>query len=103
MVDDGNRLIIILARTRGPALLAFNGISQRMLRGALGNPDTLQADMQARIVHHCEHTCHAAIFRPNEPTYRAVIFTKRHNACGACMNAQLFFKADTGDIIARTQ
>ena len=50
------------------ALPALARVSERLLRGALGNADALQADGEPRAIHHREHRAHAGIlFADDKP------------------------------------
>ena len=107
VIDDGDRIIIVFRGTRFAPLLALLGIGQCVLRRGLSDTDTLQADMQPRIIHHGKHAGHAAMLRANQPAGCAAcgidIFAKRHDTSRAGVNTKFFFKADAFHIIGCTQ
>ena len=58
--------ICVAVAPDGAALPALARVGERLLRRALGDADALQADREARLVHHREHAGHAAVLLADE-------------------------------------
>ena len=58
----GSEPVVFLAD--GAALLALLRECQRLLIGAIGDPDAFEADAEPGLVHHREHAEHAAFSSP---------------------------------------
>jgi hypothetical protein len=97
MADDRHR------RRRafdGPALHAIAGVGHGMLVGALRNRQALQADGEARRVHHDEHVLEAFVFLADQGADRAAVVAVDHDAGRAGMDAQLVFDRHAMDVVA---
>ena len=87
MLDD-RRSIRMPRPARGPACARAH--RQRLLRRALGDADALQADREARMVHHREHAGEPAVLLADEVADRAAVVAVDHRAgrrargCRAC-------------------
>ncbi len=87
----------------GPALLAVARIGQRLLRGALGDRDALQADAQPRLVHHGEHAGHAAVLLADQETHGAAVVAKHHGAGRRGVDAELVLDRMHAHVVARAE
>ena len=76
------------------------GIIQRVLHGAFGNGDALQAHLHAGVVHHGEHGAHAAAFTADHPADALIMIAKAHRAGGGSVDAELVFKANAFQVVA---
>ncbi|MNF58843.1 hypothetical protein D3C84_404150 [compost metagenome] len=82
----------------GPRLQALTGISEATLEGGLGDAQSLQANLEACIVHHGEHTGQPLIRFTDQPALCAV---EVHHAGGRALDAHLVFQCATAQRIAR--
>lgn len=94
---------------KSAALLAFFCIVQSLLISSFRNAYALNADQQAGIVHHREHTGEAAIFFANQVTDSPgfLAFHKTiaidHGAGGGGVDAHLMFKTRAEHVIATSE
>ena len=98
MRDDRRRSV----RARA-ALAALVRIGQRLLRRALGDGDALQADREARIVHHREHAIEPAVLLADQPADRAALVAIDHRAGRRAVNAELVLDRVAARIVARAE
>ena len=84
----------------GAALPAFARIGERLLGGALGDPDALQADGKPRVVHHGEHAGHAAVFLADEIADRAAMVAEDHRAGRRGVDAELVLDRMRAHVVA---
>ena len=74
-----------------------------MLRGALGDADTLYADTEPRRVHHHEHRRETAVFFPDEIADGAALLAELHHAGRARHDAELMLDPGADDVVAFAQ
>src|SRR5438270_920292 len=86
--------------TRSPALDPILGVVARRLIGALGNPQTLQPDLLAGLVHHREHVRQSLVLLPHQIADRALLLAKAHHASRTGVNAELVLDRHALDIVA---
>ena len=98
MVDD--RRLGTGCRTDGAALGALMGVAERLLVGALGDADALDAHTEACVVHHREHAAHALMLLAEEVTDRAAVVAVLHDTRRTAMNAELVLDAHAGEVVA---
>jgi hypothetical protein len=98
MHEDGVHPIALLAD--GAALAALLRERQRLLVGAVGNPDAFEADAEPGLVHHREHAQHAAIFLADQVSDRAAVIAHRHGAGRRSMHAELVLDTTGIDVVA---
>ena len=91
MHDDGVEPVALLAD--GAALAALLRERQRLLVGAVGDADALEADAEPGLVHHREHAEHAAVFLADQVADRAALVAHRHGAGRRGMHAELVLDA----------
>ena len=93
--DDriGGLLGRLHARDRAP-LQAVLGVLRGVLIGDLGEREALDADAEARLVHHHEHRVQAAVRLADEPAGRLVVID---DAGRVAVNAHLLFDRAAGD------
>ena len=84
----------------GAALAAFLRERQRLLIGAVGDADALEADAEPGLVHHREHAEHAAVFLADQVADRAALVAHRHGAGRRSMHAELVLDAARVDVVA---
>ncbi len=85
--DDRVGWLVRMLRACQPTRLqALAGIGQRALIGLFGNAKPLQADLEARVVHHGEHARQALIGLADDPAGRAV---EVHHAGRRALDAHL--------------
>ena len=60
-----------------------------LLGRALGDADALQADREARVVHHREHAGEAAVLLADQLADRAAVVAIDHRAGRRAVNAEL--------------
>jgi hypothetical protein len=101
MHDDRIRTVAGLADRAALAALLRKG--QRLLVGAVGDPDAFEADAEAGLVHHREHAEHAAVFLADEVADRAAVVAHGHGAGRRGVHAELVLDAAGVDVVARTQ
>ena len=96
-----------LAAQRIAPLLAFAGIGQRLLVGALAERHALQADAEASFVHHHEHVFEAAIRLAEQVADRSAaecaLVAIGHDTGRTTVDAQLVFERNAVSIVARPQ
>ena len=81
-------------------LLAVARIGERLLGGALGDRDALQADGKPGLVHHGEHAGHAAVLLADEVTGGAAAVAEDHRAGRRAMNAELVLDRMRAHVVA---
>ncbi len=96
--DDGVRAIAFLAD--GAALAALLRVGQRLLIGAIGDPDAFEADAEPGLVHHREHAEHAAVFLADQVTDGAAMVAHGHGAGRRGVHAELVLDAARIDVVA---
>ena len=101
MLDNRHRRLIRCARPG--RLNALLGVAERLLGCPLANLHTLVADIDASVVHHGEHGCETAVFRPDQLPDALAIVAIAHNAGGRGVYAQLVLEADAAKIVTRPQ
>src|SRR6516225_10393715 len=101
MVDDRQRLGILCGAER-PALHPGSGEVASLLVGTLGDCHTLQPDIEAGGVHHCEHVFEAAILLADTPADGALVLAISKNASRRSMDAELVLQAQRADIVAES-
>ncbi|MBA7475862.1 hypothetical protein ES707_11236 [subsurface metagenome] len=101
MHDDGIESVALFPCRA--ALLALLRKGQRLLEGAVGNADALQADAEARLVHHGEHAGHAFVLFADEIADRAAGIAHGHGAGGGGVDAELVLDARGIDVVALAQ
>ena len=99
MLDDGAHSGA--GAPRRAALAALVGIRQRLLIGALRDGDALEADGEARVVHHREHAGETTVLLADEPARGAAAVAEDHRAGGRGMDAELVLDAVAADVVAR--
>ena len=87
----------------GAALAALLRERQRLLIGAVGDADALEADAEPGLVHHREHAVHALVFLADQIADRAALIAHGHGAGGSGMHAELVLDAAGVDVVARAQ
>ena len=87
----------------GAALAAFLREGQRLLIGAVGDADALEADAEPGLIHHREHAEHAAIFLADQVADGAALVAHGHGAGGGGMHAELVLDAARIDVVARAE
>src|SRR5688572_24275743 len=101
MHDDRTHLARGLAG-RTP-LLALVRVVDRALRSSLRDRHTLDADREARRIHHDEHGVEAAVLLADEIADRALaLLAVLHHGSGARMNAELVLETCGDKVVART-
>ncbi len=83
------------------ALLALARIGERLLRGALGDADALQTDMQPGAVHHGEHAAMPRVFLADQVTDGAAIVAEDHGAGRRAVDAELVLDRMRANVVAR--
>jgi len=81
-------------------LQALASIGQATLERRLGNAQSLQADLEACIVHHGEHAGQALVGLPHQPAAGAV---EVHHAGRRPLDTHLVLQRAAGDCVARPQ
>ena len=84
---------------RGAALNAIFRIGQRRLRRAFADLDTLQPDVEPRIVHHREHRTHPAHFGTDQPAPAIIIIAIGQDARRRSVDAKLMLDRYAADVI----
>src|SRR5690606_31479466 len=95
--DRVGRLVRRLRAGERARLQALARVAQRVLVRALGQAQALQADAQARGVHHGEHRLEAAVFLTDQPAFGAV---EVHHAGGRALDAHLVLDRATAHRVA---
>jgi len=98
-----NRHGRLATRSGAGGLYAILRISDGLLGCAFADLHSLAADIDARIVHHCEHRDQSAIFRPDEFADAGAIVSIAHDTCGGGVDAELVFQADAANIVFRPE
>ncbi len=98
MGDDRRRLGC--RHSRCAALLALARIGDRLLRGALGDADALQADGKPGAVHHGEHGRHAGILLADEETGGAAMVAEHHRAGRRSVDAEFVLDRVGAHVVA---
>ena len=75
-------------------------VMQGMLVGAFRDRHALDADFQARKIHHREHVLQTAIFLPDEIANRPFSIAKRHHAGRTAMDAELVLDGNALHVVA---
>src|SRR3546814_11027296 len=75
-------------------------IIARLLVGALGDGEALEADIEPRIVHHGEHAVQAAVLLADQIPHGAVIVAERHAAGRAGVAAELPLPGHASQVVA---
>ena len=88
--DRVGRAVLVLRPGKRAALDALKREVAGVLVGDFRLGDALQADAEARFVHHGEHGAQALVLLTDEPALGAVIV---HHAGGVAVDAHLLFKA----------
>lgn len=83
------------------ALTAVQGIGEGVLIGAFGDADTLDADGEARRVHHHEHMGEATVRLTDQ--FGTVAPSTAHDAGRRGVDAQLVLDADRAEGVAVAQ
>src|SRR6516162_2090385 len=96
MMDDRQRLCTWRDAER-VALHPDPGKLAGLLIGPLGDRKTLYADIEAGIVHHCEHAFETTILLTDPPADRVLI---GKNAGWRRMDAEFMFQAQGADFVA---
>ena len=96
MIDDRRARRL----TDGAPLHARAGIVARLLIGALGNGDALDADIEPRVVHHREHIFEAAMGLADEIADRPAMVAEGHDRGRAAVNAELVLDRGADEIVA---
>ena len=78
-------------------------IGQRLLIGAVGDADALEADAEPGLVHHREHAAHALVFLADQVADRAALIAHGHGAGRRGMHAELVLDAAGVDVVARAE
>ena len=94
------RHAVAAALPRGPALDPFLGIVARRLIGALGDPQALQSDFLAGLVHHREHVRQTLVLPAHQIADRTFFLAKAHHASRAGVDAELVLDRRALDIVA---
>ncbi len=81
-------------------LLALAGEGEGLLHRALGDRHALDADREARLVHHREHAGEPAVLLADEVADRAFIVAEHHGAGGRGVNAHLVLDAGGAHVVA---
>ena len=82
------------------ALFPFARISGRLLGGALGDADALQADRESRAVHHGEHAGHTGILFADQKAGSAATIAEHHGAGGRAVDAELVLDRMRAHVVA---
>ena len=77
------------------------GIGYSTLIGSLSNSKALQANIEARMVHHSEHNLKPLILLPNQIANRAIIIAILKNSRRRAFNTKFFLNRNTFHIIER--
>ncbi len=98
-VDDDRVGLLVrrLGTGQRAALDALPGVGDGVLVGDLADRQALQADAEARLVHHHEHGLQAAILLADEEALRLVVV---HDAGGVAVDAHLLLDGAAGDAVA---
>ncbi len=86
--DRVGHLVRVLRAAQRTRLQAFTRVLQCVLVGALGQADALQADAQARGVHHGKHRLQALVRLADQVAFGAV---EVHHAGDRALDAHLVF------------
>ena len=95
--DRVSRLLRFRRPAQGARLQALTGIAQRTLKGCLSNPQPLQTDLKARVVHHGEHAGQPLIGFADQPAAGTV---EVHHAGGTALDAHLVFDGAAAQFVA---
>ena len=98
VLDDGRGLRALHAH--GLALQALARPGERALVGALGDRHALEADREARGVHHDEHVLEAAVRLAHEVADGAVLLAVGHHRRRARVDAELVLDRDALHVVA---
>ena len=98
MGDDRRRLG--RRHSRRAALAALARIGERLLGGAFGDADALQADRQPRPVHHGEHAGHAGILFADDEAGGAAVVAEDHRAGRRAVDAELVLDRMRAHVVA---
>ena len=85
------------------ALHPLPRVGHRLLISALGGTETLQAHLEARLVHHREHAGEALILFTHQVTDRTAVVAVGHDTGGTAVNTQLVLNGDRVGIVALAQ
>ena len=96
MFDDRTRD----ARAGGGPLLPFAGKGEGLLHRALGDRHALNADGEARLIHHREHAGKPAVLLADEVADGALIVAEHHGAGGGSVNAHFVLDAGSAHVVA---
>ena len=86
-----------------PALHPLPRVGHRFLIGALGGTETLQAHLEARLVHHREHAGEALILLAHQIANRSAVVAVGHDTGGTTVNTQLVLNGDRVGVVALAQ
>jgi hypothetical protein len=86
---------------RAAALAALLRVRERLLVGALGDREPLDADPEPGVVHHREHAAHAGVRLADEVADRTLaLLAVGHHARRGRVDAELVLERDAGDVVA---
>ena len=82
---------------------AFPRVYQGLLCRALADLDALIADIDPRIVHHCEHGHQPTVFLADQLADTLILVPIAHDAGGGGVDAELMLDTDAAQIVARSE
>ena len=100
-MDDGHRLATRVRHVL--ALHAILRVAERLLPGPFGDPDTLQPDREAGLVHHDEHVLEPAVRLTDQPADRAFAVAEGEHGRRAGMDAELVLDRHAAHVVARAR
>ncbi|MDT4826147.1 hypothetical protein FQZ97_594480 [compost metagenome] len=101
VIDDRvGRLVRLHRAGQAARLQALAGIAQAALERRLGDAQALQADLEARVVHHGEHAGQALVGLADQPAGGAV---EVHHAGRGALDAHLVLDGAAGQRVLRAQ
>src|SRR5258705_2030773 len=101
VMDDGDSLpgLVSHRSTLDPLL----GIVARLLIGALGDAQALNAHLLASLVHHREHVCESLVLATDQETDGTLLVAEAHHAGGTRVDTQFMFDGDAAYVVAFAQ
>ena len=98
--DRVGDLVRCLRADQGARLQAFAGVAEGALEGPFGDTQALQADLEARVVHHREHAGQALVRLAQQPAPGAV---EVHHAGGGALDPHLVLDGAAPQAVALAQ
>ena len=92
-----------LVHADDPALHALARVGDRALIRALGDPDALEPDREAREIHHDEHVLESAVLLADEIADRAAMIAVSEHGGRARMDPELVLDRRAEHVVARAE